>query len=43
MQTFDQHLFTLITAGTVTEEAGMRASTDPHDLRLMLQGSTERG
>ena len=37
MQTFDQHLVTLIRDGAVTLEAAMSASTNPHDLTVELR------
>jgi twitching motility protein PilT len=37
MQTFDQHLVTLIRDGVVTLEAAMAASTSPHDLTVELR------
>lgn len=37
MQTFDQHLTTLIRDGVVTLEAAMAASTSPHDLTVELR------
>ena len=37
MQTFDQHLVTLIRDGTITLEAAMGASTNPHDLTVELR------
>jgi twitching motility protein PilT len=38
MQTFDQHLVQLVGAGTVTLDAALAASTNPHDLRVQLRG-----
>ncbi len=37
MQTFDQHLVTLIRDGVVTLDAAMAASTSPHDLTVELR------
>jgi twitching motility protein PilT len=37
MQTFDQHLVTLIRDGVITLEAGLAASTSPHDLTVELR------
>jgi twitching motility protein PilT len=37
MQTFDQHLVTLIRDGVITLEAAMSASTSPHDLTVELR------
>ncbi|HVF06088.1 MAG TPA: PilT/PilU family type 4a pilus ATPase [Frankiaceae bacterium] len=37
MQTFDQHLVTLIRDGVITLEAAMTASTSPHDLTVELR------
>ncbi|HSP38288.1 MAG TPA: PilT/PilU family type 4a pilus ATPase [Frankiaceae bacterium] len=37
MQTFDQHLVSLIRDGVVTMEAAMEASTSPHDLTVELR------
>ena len=37
MQTFDQHLVTLIRDGVITLEAAMTASTNPHDLTVELR------
>lgn len=37
MQTFDQHLVTLIRDGVVTLEAAMAASSSPHDLGVELR------
>jgi twitching motility protein PilT len=37
MQTFDQHLVTLIRDGVITLEAAMAASTSPHDLTVELR------
>lgn len=36
-QTFDQHLFELVTNGIVSEEAAMEKATSPSDLKLRLQ------
>jgi twitching motility protein PilT len=37
MQTFDQHLVSLIRDGVITLEAAMSASTSPHDLTVELR------
>ena len=37
MQTFDQHLVSLIRDGVITLEAAMLASTSPHDLTVELR------
>lgn len=37
MQTFDQHLVTLIRDGVITLEAAIAASTNPHDLTVELR------
>ncbi len=37
MQTFDQHLVTLIRDGVITMDAAMHASTSPHDLTVELR------
>ncbi len=37
MQTFDQHLVTLIRDGVITLEDAMAASSSPHDLRVELR------
>ncbi len=37
MQTFDQHLVTLVRDGVVTLEAAMAASTSPHDLTVEMR------
>jgi len=37
MQSFDQHLVTLIRDGVITLEAAMMASTSPHDLTVELR------
>jgi twitching motility protein PilT len=37
MQTFDQHLVTLIRDGVISLEAAMAASTSPHDLTVELR------
>ena len=37
MQTFDQHLTTLIRDGVVTLEDAMSASSNPHDLTVELR------
>jgi twitching motility protein PilT len=42
MQTFDQALVKLVKEGLVQEDEARRASTNPHDFDLLLQGTTER-
>ena len=37
MQTFDQHLVTLLRDGVITMEAALAASTSPHDLTVELR------
>ena len=37
MQTFDQHLVTLVEAGTVTVEAALATASSPHDLTVELR------
>ena len=37
MQTFDQHLVSLIRDGVITLDAAMSASTNPHDLTVELR------
>ncbi|MCW2545754.1 MAG: twitching motility protein, partial [Mycobacterium sp.] len=37
MQTFDQHLVSLIRDGVITMDAAMAASTSPHDLTVELR------
>jgi twitching motility protein PilT len=37
MQTFDQHLVSLIRDGVITLEAAMLASSSPHDLTVELR------
>ena len=37
MQTFDQHLVTLIRDGVITLDDAMSASTSPHDLTVELR------
>ncbi len=39
MQTFDQHLFTLVTSGVIDEETARTTATKPHDLAVMLRRS----
>ena len=39
MQTFDQHLFALLTEGTISLKEGMRLSSKPADFRLMIQNA----
>jgi twitching motility protein PilT len=43
MQTFNQALAKLVQARTITEEEGMKASTSPSDLRLILKGISGGG
>ena len=42
MQTFDQSLFALVTAGMVSLDEAAAAATSPHDFRLMLEAGTAR-
>ncbi len=37
MQTFNQHLFSLVQSKTITEKEAMATSPSPHDLKLRLQ------
>ncbi|WP_340537194.1 type IV pilus twitching motility protein PilT [Nocardioides sp. GXZ039] len=37
MQTFDQHLFTLVTTGVIDEETARNTASKPHDLAVMLR------
>jgi twitching motility protein PilT len=37
-QTFDQHLYDLVTSGTISEETALEASSSPSDLKLRLEG-----
>ncbi|QCW51817.1 PilT/PilU family type 4a pilus ATPase [Nocardioides dongxiaopingii] len=37
MQTFDQHLFTLVTTGVLDEETARTTASKPHDLAVMLR------
>jgi twitching motility protein PilT len=37
MQTFDQHLVSLIRDGVITLDSAMAASTNPHDLTVELR------
>jgi twitching motility protein PilT len=37
MQTFDQHLVTLLRDGAISREAAMAAATNPHDLTVELR------
>jgi twitching motility protein PilT len=37
MQSFDQHLVSLIRDGVITLDAAMMASTSPHDLTVELR------
>jgi twitching motility protein PilT len=41
-QTFDQHLVDLVTAGVVTHEAAITASSNPADLELQIRGLPHR-
>jgi twitching motility protein PilT len=43
MQTFDQALVKLVQAGLVAEEDAKVASTNPHDLALAVEGTSNRG
>lgn len=43
MQTFDQALYTHLSAGRITVEAAMAASTTPHDLKLLLAADGRKG
>jgi twitching motility protein PilT len=43
MQTFDQALFNHVKAGRVTVEDAMRASTHPHDFKLLLASDGRKG
>jgi len=38
MQTFNQHLYSLIRSGTISEADGMENATNPEQLRMNLQG-----
>jgi len=38
MQTFNQHLYTLIRSGTISEADGIENATNPEQLRMNLQG-----
>jgi len=38
MQTFNQSVYFMIKDGTITEDEGMRAATNPESLRMNLQG-----
>jgi len=38
MQTFDQSIYGLVKAGTITEKEGMRFATNPESLRMNLRG-----
>ena len=38
MQTFDQHLLEHLQSGRITMEAALKASTAPHDFKLMVSG-----
>jgi twitching motility protein PilT len=42
MQTFDQHLFTHLKAGRVTQEDALRAATSPHDFKLLVAADGRR-
>ncbi|HLZ36233.1 MAG TPA: hypothetical protein VKP64_00415 [Mycobacteriales bacterium] len=37
MQTFDQHLVTLLRDGVISRDAAMAAATNPHDLTVELR------
>jgi len=39
MQTFDQHLFILVSEGLVTYEEAMASASNPHDLAVELRGA----
>ncbi|MCL2454704.1 MAG: type IV pilus twitching motility protein PilT [Micrococcales bacterium] len=39
MQTFDQHLFTMIRDGTIGHEEAMATATNPHDLTVELRSA----
>lgn len=41
MQTFDQHIHQLITAGRITQADGMRAANNPDELMLKLSGLSD--
>ncbi len=41
MQTFDQALYTLITAGRVSQEQGLRFANNPDEVALRLSGLTD--
>jgi twitching motility protein PilT len=43
MQTFDQALYTHLSAGRITVEDAMAASTTPHDLKLLLAADGRKG
>ena len=43
MQTFDQALFTHLSAGRITVDEAMLASTTPHDLKLLLAADGRKG
>ena len=42
MQTFDQHLLEHLQAGRITMEAALKASTSPHDFKLMVSAAHGR-
>ncbi len=42
MQTFDQSLLKLVTAGAIDEETALEAASSPHDFKLMLQAGGQR-
>jgi twitching motility protein PilT len=42
MQTFDQALVKLVKEGLVARDEARRATTNPHDFDLLLEGTTER-
>ena len=43
MQTFDQHLFDHLQTGRITMEAALKASTAPHDFKLMVAAANGPG
>jgi twitching motility protein PilT len=43
MQTFDQALYTHVTAKRITIEDAMAAATSPHDFKLLLEAEGRRG
>ncbi len=42
MQTFDQHLLEHLQSGRITMEAALKASTSPHDFKLMVSAAHGR-